>query len=106
VIFDPTPVRTRARFKVCYIGSVAEARLAIDHGSDAIGLVSAMPSGPGVMPDHLSAEIAASITPDVSSFLLSSSTDADRRQARPGEIEEIRGRAQRVPTVRHGWNTL
>lgn len=60
----------KPRVKVCCIASVAEARLAIQHGASAVGLVSAMPSGPGPIPDDLIAEIALTIPPGVSSFLL------------------------------------
>ena len=38
------------RIKICCIASIDEARLAIDAGASALGLVSAMPSGPGVIP--------------------------------------------------------
>ena len=44
--------------------------MAIDAGANAIGLVSAMPSGPGPIPEDLIAEIAATVPPGVSSFLL------------------------------------
>ena len=37
----------RTRIKICCIQSAAEARLAIAAGADALGLVGAMPSGPG-----------------------------------------------------------
>ena len=56
--------------KICCIKSVAEAGLAISAGASAIGLVSHMPSGPGVISEDLIAEIARSIPPAVSSFLL------------------------------------
>lgn len=46
----------RLRVKVCCIGSVEEAEMALEAGADALGLVSAMPSGPGVIGD---ADIAA-----------------------------------------------
>ena len=69
--------RARPRLKVCCIASVEEAQLAINHGADAIGLVSSMPSGPGVIPDHRIGEIAARIPPGVSTFLLTSSTNVD-----------------------------
>lgn len=46
--------------------------MAIDYGASAVGLVSEMPSGPGVIEDSLIAEIAASIPPAVGSFLLTS----------------------------------
>jgi phosphoribosylanthranilate isomerase len=59
------------------MASVAEARLAIEHGAAAVGLVSAMPSGPGPIPEDLIAEIARTIPPGVSSFLLTCQQDAD-----------------------------
>lgn len=67
----------KPRVKICCIASVAEARLAIDHGASAVGLVSTMPSGPGPIPEELIAEIAATIPPGVSSFLLTCQQDAD-----------------------------
>ena len=39
----------KPRIKVCCIASIEEAKLAIEMGASAIGLVSAMPSGPGVI---------------------------------------------------------
>jgi phosphoribosylanthranilate isomerase len=50
-------VRT-PRVKICCISSHAEAALAIRYDA-AIGLVSQMPSSPGVMDDALVAAIAA-----------------------------------------------
>ena len=50
--------------------------MAIDAGANAIGLVSAMPSGPGPIPEDLIAEIAAIVPPGVSSFLLTCFQDA------------------------------
>ena len=67
----PTP-----RFKVCCIASVAEAMIAVRHGASAVGLVSAMPSGPGVISEESIAKIAASVPPGVATFLLTSSRDA------------------------------
>src|ERR1043165_2578019 len=66
----------RPRVKICCIASVAEAWMAIDAGASAVGLVSAMPSGPGPIPEDLIAEIAATIPPGVSSFLLTCLQDA------------------------------
>ena len=63
--------------KICCIASLAEARLAINAGAAAIGLVSEMPSGPGVIPDGLIAEIAAGIPPPTETFLLTAKRDAD-----------------------------
>ena len=50
--------------------------MAIEAGASAVGLVSAMPSGPGPIPEDLIAEIAATIPPGVSSFLLTCLQDA------------------------------
>ena len=57
--------------------SIEEARLAISYGASAVGLVSEMPSGPGPIPEELIKEIAATIPPGVSSFLLTSKQDVD-----------------------------
>lgn len=46
-------------------------------GVDAIGLVSAMPSGPGVILESMISEIAATVPPRVSTFLLTSLVEAD-----------------------------
>jgi phosphoribosylanthranilate isomerase len=63
--------------KVCCIADLAEARLAVSAGAAAIGLVSEMPSGPGVIPDELIAEIAAAIPRPTETFLLTARRDAD-----------------------------
>ncbi|MDQ6946084.1 MAG: phosphoribosylanthranilate isomerase [Actinomycetota bacterium] len=65
------------RVKICCIASVEEVSSAIQAGASMLGLVSAMPSGPGVIPDDNIAEIARRIPPGVESFLLTSSTDVD-----------------------------
>jgi phosphoribosylanthranilate isomerase len=62
--------------KICCISSVEEAWMAIEAGASAVGLVSAMPSGPGPIPEELIAEIAATVPPGVSSFLLTCLQDA------------------------------
>ena len=67
----------RPRVKICCIRTVEEAALAICHGAAALGLVSAMPSGPGVIAEETIAEIAASVPPGVATFLLTSKRDAD-----------------------------
>lgn len=64
------------RLKICCIASREEAALAIRHGASAIGLVSAMPSGPGPIDEALIAEIAATVPPPVATFLLTSATTA------------------------------
>ena len=67
----------RIRVKICCISSMAEARLAIEHGADALGLVGKMPSGPGPIPDWLIAEIVKGIHPPVASFLLTSEQSSE-----------------------------
>ena len=68
---------TWPRVKVCCIASVQEARVAIAHGAGAIGLVSEMPSGPGVIAESLIAAIAASVAPGIGTFLLTSRQSVD-----------------------------
>jgi phosphoribosylanthranilate isomerase len=60
----------RLRVKVCCISSIEEARIAIEAGADAVGLVSSMPSGPGVISEELIREIASTVAPPVATFLL------------------------------------
>lgn len=67
----------RPHLKVCCIASLREAQLAIDHGASALGLVSSMPSGPGVIGDALIAEIAVQVPPTIATFLLTSRSDPD-----------------------------
>lgn len=64
------------RIKVCCISSVEEAALAVRYGASALGLVSEMPSGPGVISDELIEEIAQVVPPGVASFLLTSKQDS------------------------------
>lgn len=60
------------RIKICCIASVTEAAMAVECGASALGLVSHMPSGPGVISDQLIAEIAATVPPSIGTFLLTS----------------------------------
>ncbi|MDP4151658.1 MAG: phosphoribosylanthranilate isomerase, partial [Bacteroidota bacterium] len=66
----------RTRIKICCISSAEEARMAILHGADAIGLVGRMPSGPGVIDDALVADIARTVPPPIATFLLTSEQSA------------------------------
>jgi phosphoribosylanthranilate isomerase len=65
------------KIKICCIKSAAEARRAIAHGASALGLVSWLPSGPGVIDEGRIAEIAATVPPTVATFLLTALTDVD-----------------------------
>ncbi|WIG59831.1 MAG: Phosphoribosylanthranilate isomerase [Ktedonobacterales bacterium] len=67
----------RTRVKICCISAPDEAALAVRYGASALGLVSAMPSGPGVIAEETIAEIATRVPPGIASFLLTSLQDAD-----------------------------
>ena len=67
----------KPRVKICCISSVKEMKLAVKYGASAIGLVSEMPSGPGVISEELIEEIASQTPPGVSTFLLSSKQGVD-----------------------------
>jgi phosphoribosylanthranilate isomerase len=62
----------RPRVKICCIASRDEAWMAIRAGASALGLVSAMPSGPGVIAEESIAAIAAATPPSIATFLLTS----------------------------------
>lgn len=71
-----SPFPGRVRVKICCISTVAEAHMAIQAGADALGLVSAMPSGPGVVAEAVIQKIAKSVAPPTATFLLTSKTTA------------------------------
>lgn len=90
----------KLRVKICCIGSHEEAALAVRHGASALGLVSEMPSGPGVITDELAREIAARVPPAVASVLLTS------RQSASAIVEQQRrvraNTLQLVDRLTHG----
>lgn len=101
------------RVKVCCIQNIEEAQLAIRYGASAIGLVSAMPSGPGPIPEDRIAEIASQIPPGVDTFLLTSKQDAasivdQQRRLRTNTLqlvdavpfEELRMLRNKLPGIR------
>jgi phosphoribosylanthranilate isomerase len=65
------------KIKICCMGSVDEARMAVAMGADAVGLVSAMPSGPGPIPEELIRTIARTVPPPIATFLLTSHQRVD-----------------------------
>ena len=67
----------RVRIKVCCISSVDEALTAIQLGADALGFVSHMPSGPGVIDEGRIHDIAIRVPPSIATFLLTSHQDTD-----------------------------
>ncbi len=64
------------RVKTCCIASIAEARLAIEHGATDLGLVAEMPSGVGPIPDDRILEITRAVAPPPRRFLLTAETTA------------------------------
>ncbi len=62
--------------KICCIASIDEADRAIAAGAYALGLVSAMPSGPGVISDQAVREIALQVGQRARTFLLTSRQQA------------------------------
>ena len=66
----------KPKVKICCISSVNEAKMAIQFGASAIGLVGKMPSGPGPIEDNLIASIIKTVPPPVATFLLTSETTA------------------------------
>jgi phosphoribosylanthranilate isomerase len=87
------PLRvSETRVKICCIANLDEARLADRHGAWAVGLVSDMPSGPGVIPEERIVEIAEALPPHLESFLLTCRTDpraiaAQHRRCRTTTIQ-------------------
>ena len=69
---DPLKVKV----KVCCISSVSEAALAVSYGADALGFVSKMPSGPGVISDEKILEIIKTVPSHIDKFLLTSETES------------------------------
>lgn len=106
---------TAPRIKICCIASVDEARLAIAAGASALGLVSAMPSGPGVISEDRIAQIAAAVPRTVQTFLLTAhqrAADIVAQHARcgtttlqlvdhvpPDELRKLRDALPGVPLV-------
>ena len=66
---------THPRVKICCIASREEAWMAVRAGASALGLVSTMPSGPGVIDEATIALVAAAVPPSVATFLLTSLQD-------------------------------
>ena len=66
------------KIKICCIQDIVEAETAIKAGAWAIGLVSAMPSGPGVISEEAIAEIAKAVNGKLETVLLTSHRSADQ----------------------------
>jgi len=65
---------SKPRIKICCISSEEEAKMAIQYGASALGLVGHMPSGPGIISNDLILRITKAIPPPIGTFLLTSET--------------------------------
>lgn len=65
------------RVKICCIANTTEMQMAVAAGASAVGLVSEMPSGPGVLSEIKITEIASFVPAGIASFLLTSKISAD-----------------------------
>ncbi len=72
-----TSENARTRIKICCMSSAEEVRIAVAAGADALGFVSAMPSGAGIIDEELIARLTPLAPPPVATFLLSCATDAE-----------------------------
>lgn len=82
------------RLKVCCIREKREIDLAVRHGASAVGLVSAMPTGPGVLTDDEIADLLDRVPEGVDAFLLTSETVVGRiveqaRRFRPDVLQLV-----------------
>ena len=75
------------RLKICCIQNLAEVQTALNYGASAVGLVSRMPSGPGVISDDQISQIAQALPPGISSVLLTAATDADKIIAQQHQLK-------------------
>lgn len=67
----------KPRVKICCIASEEEAKMAVAFGASALGLVAAMPSGPGPITDGLILRIARSVPPPIATFMLTCEISAE-----------------------------
>lgn len=65
----------KPRLKICCISSLEEAGIAVAAGADALGLVSDMPSGPGIISEAVIRQIAQATPPPVATVLLTQKID-------------------------------
>jgi phosphoribosylanthranilate isomerase len=59
------------------MSSTEDVQLAVKYGADALGFVSAMPSGAGIIDETLIPVLAAEVPPGIDTFLLTSLFNAD-----------------------------
>ncbi|MEE9207727.1 MAG: phosphoribosylanthranilate isomerase [Gemmatimonadota bacterium] len=80
--------------KICCITSLHEANMALRAGASALGFVSEMPSGPGVISEEHIATIVGRLPAGTDAFLLTSRTEPDEIEAqvfrcRPSTVQLV-----------------
>jgi len=60
------------KLKICCIQNIDEANLSVQYGAYSVGLVSEMPSGPGIISEKRINQIAETLPKSVRTFLLTS----------------------------------
>lgn len=73
--------------KVCCISSLEEAKTALSLGADWLGLVSEMPSGPGVISLKTIADIVSGLPPETRTVLLTSKRTAHEIHAQHARVK-------------------
>jgi len=77
--------------KVCCISSLTEAKMALSAGADLLGLVSEMPSGPGVIPLDQIEEIVVGLPADTKTVLLTSKHRHDDILKQHNQVKTVKG---------------
>lgn len=67
----------KPKIKICCIASIEEANMAIKYGASVLGLVSEMPSGPGVITEEEISEIVNNVPSGIKTFLLTSKQNSE-----------------------------
>jgi len=86
-----TEMISKPRVKISCIQSRAEAKMAIEAGAHALGLVPVVPDGPGTITEGQIAHIVAHVPPAISTFLLTCRNDVKEiaYQARISKVDTI-----------------
>ena len=85
---------TPPKVKICCIGTVEEAQLALTCGASALVLVSAMPSALGLIDEDLIAETIGTVPPPTATFFLTSQQNVDvivdqQQRCRPDRMQLV-----------------
>ncbi len=76
-MMDGTAGNSTMRVKICCIMKSSEAQLALNQGADALGFVSHMPSGPGVLTDAAIRDLIRQLPGETDTWLLTAETQPE-----------------------------